>query len=73
MLKSEIKGFDEVETIPLRRAYARISKDKVDVFIADVSNADLDVFDLLVEVTEVLLKVLNIHMNVLIVVDEYPD
>lgn len=50
-LKSEIKGFDELETIPLRRAYAKISKDKVDVFIADVSNADLDVFDLLEKIS----------------------
>ena len=50
-LKSEIKGFDELETIPLRRAYAKISKDKVDVFIADVSNADLDVFELLEKIS----------------------
>lgn len=50
-LKSEVKVFDEIETIPLRRAYARITKDKVDVFIADVSNADLDVFDLLEKIS----------------------
>lgn len=51
MLKSEIKGFDELETIPLRKAYSKISKDKVDVFIADVSSADLDVFDLLEKIS----------------------
>lgn len=47
VLKAEIKSFDDLETIPLRKAYSRISKDKVDIFIADVSGTDVDVFDLL--------------------------
>ncbi|MDT8317468.1 MAG: response regulator [bacterium] len=50
-LRSEIRRFNELETIPLRKAYARILKDKVDVFIADVSSADLDVFDLLEKIS----------------------
>ena len=47
ILKAGIKSFDDLETIPLRKAYSRISKDKVDVLIADVSGTDVDVFDLL--------------------------
>ena len=47
ILKAEIKSFDDLETIPLRKAYSRISKDKVDILIADVSGTDVDIFDLL--------------------------
>ena len=50
-LRSELQSFGDLETIPLRKAYTKISKDRVDVFIADVSSADLDIFDLLEKIS----------------------
>lgn len=47
VLEKETKGFGESESISLRHALSHLSKNRFDVFVADISGADIDVIDLI--------------------------
>ncbi len=46
-LKEVTESFETVATLPLRRAYSHISTHDTDVFLADISGVEINIFDLL--------------------------